>query len=269
MTEQIKPKIKKSWIGEILELGVFLIQLTIIITLLNVFVFQLFLIPSGSMRPTLLVGDYVFVTKYNYGYSPASLTFSIPFSMENRIFGKSPERGDIAVFKHKNAYTGEVQDYIKRVIGLPNDKLEMRDGVLFINDKAVERKKIGILKNSDYTEVNSPVDVYQETLPNGKTYHTLKLSYNNPGDSFPAIKIPENMYFMMGDNRDNSEDSRFSLGYIPFSEFVGKAQFLFFSIKNETKPYMIWRWPQDVRWSRIFSSVKKMMPLPSIGFQKN
>lgn len=213
--------------------------------------FQPFSIPSGSMRPTLLEGDYLFVSKYAYGYSRYSLPFGLDL-FSGRIWSAEPKRGDVVVFKLPSDPS---VDYIKRVIGLPGDRVQMRGGVLYINDQAVKRERVGTIDNPDVTEVNRPVEVYRETLPDGVTYDTLDLAPNSIGDDTRVFEVPAGHYFMMGDNRDNSLDSRFGVGYVPFENLVGRANIIFFSIADKASPLEIWKWPTDVRFGRLFSSV--------------
>src|SRR3954451_1951413 len=216
---------------------------------------QPFSIPSGSMRPTLLEGDYLFVTKWAYGYSKNSLPFSPPL-FSGRIFGSDPKRGDVVVFKFP---PNPSLDYIKRVIGLPGDRIQMRDGQLFINGDPVKREKVGQIDNPDITEMNRPVDVYRETLPNGVSYDTLDLSPNAITDNPQESVAPASHYFMMGDNRDNSTDSRFpppsGVGFVPAENLVGRANIIFFSIADGASPLEIWRWPTALRPSRFFTMV--------------
>ncbi len=226
-----------------------IVQALLLALVIRTFFFQPFSIPSGSMRPTLLEGDYLFVTKWAYGYSRHSLPLSPPL-FSGRIWGSSPERGDVVVFKFP---PDPSLDYIKRVVGLPGDRIQMRDGELYINDQAVPRERIGQINNPDITEVSRPVDVYRETLPNGVSYETLDLSPNSVGDNTREFVVPEDHYFMMGDNRDNSTDSRFSVGFVPAENLVGRANIIFFSIAGGASPLEIWRWPTEVRPSRIFS----------------
>ena len=226
-----------------------IVQALLLALVIRTFFFQPFSIPSGSMRPTLLEGDYLFVTKWAYGYSRHSLPLSPPL-FSGRIWGSSPERGDVVVFKFP---PDPSLDYIKRVVGLPGDRIQMRDGELYINDQAVPRERIGQINNPDITEVSRPVDVYREPLPNGVSYETLDLSPNSVGDNTREFVVPEDHYFMMGDNRDNSTDSRFSVGFVPAENLVGRANIIFFSIAGGASPLEIWRWPTEVRPSRIFS----------------
>ena len=227
-------------------------QALILALIIRTLFFQPFSIPSGSMRPTLLEGDYLFVTKWAYGYSKHSLPFS-PNLFEGRIWGSQPERGDVVVFKYP---PNPALDYIKRVIGLPGDRIQVRRGVLYINDQAVPREQVGQIDNPDITEENRPVDVYRETLPNGVSYNTLDLSPNAVGDDTREFVVPPAHYFMMGDNRDNSTDSRFTVGYVPEENLVGRANIIFFSIADGASPLEIWKWPTELRASRLLNAVR-------------
>jgi len=226
-----------------------IVQALLLALVIRTFFIQPFSIPSGSMRPTLLEGDYLFVTKWAYGYSKNSLPFSPPI-FSGRIWGGEPERGDVVVFKFP---PNPSLDYIKRVVGLPGDRIQMRGGQLFINGTGVPREKVGEINNPDVTEVNRPVEVWRETLPNGVSYDTLDLSANGIGDDTREFAVPEGHYFMMGDNRDNSADSRFSVGFVPAENLIGKANIIFFSIAGGASPLEIWKWPTEMRASRLFS----------------
>ena len=244
-----KPQKKSGGLGETVSV---IIQALLLALVIRTFLFQPFSIPSGSMRPTLLEGDYLFVTKWAYGYSRYSLPFS-PDLFSGRIWGSEPERGDVAVFKFP---PNPSLDYIKRVIGLPGDRIQMKHDELYINGVVVPRKKIGQINNPDITEVDRPVDVYRETLPNGVSYDTLDLTPNGLGDDTREFVVPPGHYFMMGDNRDNSSDSRFSVGYVPAENLVGRANIIFFSIAGEASPLEIWKWPSELRASRLFTMIR-------------
>ena len=244
-----KSQKKSGGLGETVSV---IVQALLLALVIRTFLFQPFSIPSGSMRPTLLEGDYLFVTKWAYGYSHHSLPFS-PKLFSGRIWGSQPERGDVAVFKFP---PNPSLDYIKRVIGLPGDRVQMRGGQLFINGEAVKREKVGEIDNPDITEMNRPVEVWRETLPNGVSYDTLDLTKNGIGDDTREFVVPEGHYFMMGDNRDNSTDSRFSVGYVPEDHLVGRANIIFFSIAGGASPLEIWRWPSELRGSRILDMVR-------------
>ncbi|MBO0905737.1 signal peptidase I [Jiella sonneratiae] len=222
-----------------------IIQALILALVIRTFLFQPFSIPSGSMMPTLLVGDYLFVTKWSYGFSKYSFPFS-PDIFEGRVLSFEPHRGDVVVFRKPHE---EDVDYIKRLIGLPGDHIQMREGILYLNGKAVPREPSGAFTFEDGTTARE----FRETLPNGVSYVTLDLSPNSPGDNTREFVVPPDHYFMMGDNRDNSLDSRFDVGYVPFENFVGKARVIFFSIKDDVSPLEVWQWPTDLRPSRFFT----------------
>jgi signal peptidase I len=240
---------KSGGLGETVSV---IVQALLLALVIRTLLFQPFSIPSGSMRPTLLEGDYLFVTKWAYGYSKHSLPFSPPL-FEGRIWGSEPERGDVVVFKFP---PDPSLDYIKRVIGMPGDTVQMRDGQLFLNGEAVQRELVDELDNPDITEMARPVEVWRETLPNGVSYDTLDLSPNSIGDNTREFQVPEGHYFMMGDNRDNSTDSRFSVGYVPADHLVGRANIIFFSMSGGASPLEIWRWPSELRFSRLLNSVE-------------
>ncbi|OBQ96362.1 signal peptidase I [Mesorhizobium sp. AA23] len=243
-----KSQKKSGGLGETFSV---IIQALLLALVIRTLLFQPFSIPSGSMRPTLLEGDYLFVTKWAYGYSRYSLPFG-PNIFSGRIWGSEPKRGDVVVFKFP---PDPSVDYIKRVVGLPGDKIQVKDGQLFINGTAVPREKVGQIDNPDITEVDRPVDVYRETLPNGVTYHTLDLTPNSIGDNTREFDVPPGHYFMMGDNRDNSSDSRFTVGFVPAVNLVGRANVIFFSIADGASPLEIWKWPSLMRAGRLFHLV--------------
>jgi signal peptidase I len=225
----------------------------IIALVIRTFLFQPFNIPSGSMKETLLVGDYLFVSKYSYGYSHYSLPFSPPL-FSGRIFGSQPERGDIVVFRLPK---DDSTDYIKRVIGLPGDRIQMMDGVLHVNGQPVKRERMDDFVETEEGRTNR-VARWRETLPNGVTYTTLDLQPNSFYDNTPVYTVPADNFFMMGDNRDNSTDSRVlsQVGYVPFENIIGRAQIVFFSIAEGERAWQFWRWPFSVRWSRLFTIVR-------------
>jgi signal peptidase I len=244
-----KSEKKSGGLGETVSV---IVQALLLALVIRTLLFQPFSIPSGSMRPTLLEGDYLFVTKWAYGYSRHSLPFS-PDIFSGRIWGSDPARGDVVVFKFP---PNPSLDYIKRVVGLPGDRIQMRDGELIINGEAVKREKIGQIDNPDITEVSRPVDVYRETLSNGVSYDTLDITPNSIGDNTREFVVPEGNFFMMGDNRDNSSDSRFSVGYVPAENLVGRANIIFFSIADGASPLEIWKWPTALRASRLLDFVQ-------------
>ena len=210
-----------------------------------------FNIPSGSMIPTLLVGDYLFVSKYSYGYSRYSFPFGIA-PINGRMFEDTPQRGDVAVFRLPS---NPSVDYIKRVIGLPGDVVQVKQGILHLNNTPVNRRLIGTVQPSS---LQSTADtVYRETLPDGREHMIQEVNDIQLFDNTQAFTIPEGHYFMMGDNRDNSRDSRSSsVGVVPIENFIGKAQFIFFSVDQSARIWEIWKWPTSVRFSRIGSSIE-------------
>jgi len=230
-----------------------IVHALILALIVRVFLFQPFNIPSGSMIPTLLVGDYLFVSKYSYGYSRYSFPFGVNL-FAGRIWATDPDRGDVVVFKlPRDSET----DYIKRVIGLPGDEIQMLHGVLHINGKAVEKVKVDDFVVNEPSGRERHMARYKETLPNGVSYPVLDLVNEGFGDNTEVYKVPEAHFFMMGDNRDNSTDSRFlsEVGFVPFVNLVGKAQVIFFSIDEDSSFWEFWRWPTEVRWNRIFQVV--------------
>jgi signal peptidase I len=217
---------------------------------IHTFLFEPFFIPSGSMVPTLLVGDYLFVNKFTYGYSHFSLPWA-PDLFSGRILGRVPPRGAVVVFRPP----GEPgTDFIKRVIGLPGDTVQMQGGQLYINGAQVQRTQIG-----NYTDDSSGGPVvareYNETLPGGKTHLILKETDDGFANNTPIYTVPAGDLFMMGDNRDDSEDSRFMdgpVGFVPVENVVGPADLIFFSIDLRYPFYEFWEWPLEIRWGRMF-----------------
>ena len=246
-------KTESGW-GETIRVVIHAVLIALVI---RTFLFQPFNIPSGSMKATLLVGDYLFVSKYSYGYSHFSIPLSPPL-FSGRVFGSEPTRGDIVVFRQPK---DDSVDFIKRVIGLPGDRIQMKDGLLYINDKPVQRERV-----SDFIGENpcgppeeiARVKRWKETLPNGVSYETLDCQDNGFYDNTIEYQVPPGHFFMMGDNRDNSSDSRVEsvVGYVPFENIVGRAQMIFFSIAEGEHFWMFWRWPVSVRWNRIFKIVR-------------
>lgn len=208
-------------------------------------------IPSSSMKPTMLIGDYIFISKFAYGYSKYSFPLGSVFSyFDGRIGGEEPERGDIIVFRPPNATD---TDYIKRLVGLPGDKLQMIRGKLWINGVKLKTQRVEDFKDErGESEVN--IRRYRETLPNGVEYFILDEKFEGPADNTEVFTVPENHYFFMGDNRDNSSDSRMSIGFVPKENLVGKAEVILFS--NRSRFLEIWSWVFSFRGDRFWLDVR-------------
>jgi len=246
-----KSEKKESWFGETARTVIYAVLIAVAI---RTFAFEPFKIPSESMLATLKIGDYLFVSKYSYGYSKYSFPFNAgPFT--GRIFGSLPERGDVAVFKKP---IGEPVDYIKRIVGLPGDKLQMKNGVLFINGQEVKKERIEDYVDKDRYGRVRRIAQYRETFPNGKSYITLDMVANGSADNTDVYTVPAGNVFAMGDNRDNSTDSRFlsHVGYIPVENLVGRAEIIFFSIEGGVSVWEVWKLPFAIRWERLLSSLR-------------
>ncbi|MDF7775327.1 signal peptidase I [Sphingomonas sp. AOB5] len=256
------------------DLASFLLKLAIVVFIVRSFIFSPFSIPSESMLPRLLIGDYLFITKWNYGYSKHSLPFSIPL-IPGRVFPGTPERGDVVVFK---APPQNNTDWIKRVIGLPGDTVQMRDGQLILNGKAIPKEPIADFvlpispnftaeKCGDFIDKNDPtlcrIPRFRETLPNGKSYEVLDQGMQTCfiptrvcPDNTDLYTVPAGSVFLMGDNRDDSADSRFphsqqGIGYVPMENLQGKAVLSFWSTDGSANWFLPWTWFSAARWNRI------------------
>jgi len=278
----------RSTTQEMFELGKTVVYALLIALVLRVVLFQPFTIPSASMVPTLLEGDYIIVSKFAYGWSRDSL--SIPFinppGPHGRFLQRGPDRGDIVVFKLPR--DGKT-DYIKRLIGLPGDRIQVRHGALYINDKAVPREALPPETEDSAFSGPRQIDVYKETL-GGKTFTTHYFGADGQADNTAVYVVPKGCYFMMGDNRDNSLDSRFppsnppgsyqdtacpwndnvnqgigyagtvpgyvpdnaGVGFVPAENLVGKADIILFSWKQGASLFKPWTWFTDARWDRFF-----------------
>lgn len=250
VSEAVGKKAENPW----RETAKIIAQAVVIAMVVRVFLFQPFNIPSGSMKSTLLVGDYLFVSKLSYGYSRYSFPWDIiPF--KGRIFATEPKRGDVAVFKLPRDNS---TDYIKRIIGLPGDHIQVRDGIVYINGQPALQAPAG-----EYVgpEESGPKPRYEETLPNGVKHYVLHWARPTEVDNTKPFDVPAGHYFMMGDNRDNSLDSRVptwqgGVGFVPEENLIGRASIIFFSAAtDDPKAFHLtspWSWPIDVRWKRFF-----------------
>ena len=221
----------------------------LIALVIRTFAFEPFNIPSGSMMPTLLVGDFLFVSKYSYGYSRYSLPFRLPL-IPGRVWSQLPERGDVAVFKLPS---DTKIDYIKRIVGLPRDKIQLLQGVLHVNGTPVKRERIAdhVVRNASGN--SSRLAQYVETFTNGRSHVIREKSDDEPLDSTDPYTVPEGHVFVMGDNRDNSQDSRV-IGFVPIKNLVGRAEFLWFSIDGAFLEF--WKWPWTIRFERLFDGIE-------------
>ncbi|WP_067733634.1 signal peptidase I [Novosphingobium naphthalenivorans] len=246
----------------------FLLWLVLGVVVLRSFIISPFNIPSESMLPRLLDGDYLFATKWSYGYSKYSLPFSVPL-IPGRVFASQPERGDVVIFK---APPGDDVDYIKRVIGLPGDEVQMKNGQVWLNGKPIPKQPVAdfVVPVTPNTHCYTPefermakdgtaschYPQFRETLPNGKSYNVLDLG-RTPQDDTGVFIVPEGHMFLMGDNRDNSLDSRFpaiegeGIGMVPQGNLVGKAAVMMFSTDGSAEWLKPWTWFTAARWSRI------------------
>jgi signal peptidase I len=242
-----------------------------IAVVVRTFFYEPFNIPSGSMKPTLLVGDYLFVSKFAYGYSRHSLPFSPPLG-SGRLFGSLPERGDVAVFKLPS---NNRTDYIKRIVGLPGDRIQVKEGVLYVNDLEVTRAPIGDFVDDGPAgrtsctlfqgggEANHAVKRFTETMPafgegtDAVTYTVLDECPEGNGDydNTDVFTVPEDHVFAMGDNRDNSLDSRAKVGYVPIENLVGRAEIIFFSTNGSARLWEFWKWPITIRYGRLLNLI--------------
>ncbi|RYE06179.1 MAG: signal peptidase I [Rickettsiaceae bacterium] len=227
---------------------------------IRIFVMEIFFVPTGSMKLTILENDYIFSTKYSYGYSKHSIPYSLPI-FTGRLFSSKPERGDVIIFRPPHKMH---ERFIKRLIGLPGDKIQLIEDIIYINDTPIIREKVGVIED----EQGIFHKKYKEILPNGLNYYSYKILHTNPIhdrlSNTQIFHVPEDQYFFLGDNRDNSDDSRMSLGFVPFENFISKAQCVAFSTKEllhlengSIVQYVtrLWTWLSSVRINRIFKSM--------------
>lgn len=244
---QTPPAVKEGW-----EWIKAVVTAFAIVLVLKTVIAQQFTIPSASMEPNLYEGDYILVTKYSYGWSHHSILFSPPL-FKGRIFGREPQRGDIIVFKlPRDGHT----DYIKRLIGLPGDRIQVRGGAVVLNGKMLQREQTDLVQEDvGYGDIRTVARI-RETMTGGRAYMTNDYGQGGQLDDTPVFTVPEGHYFFMGDNRDNSQDSRLpqavGVGLVPAENLVGKAQIILFSWNAEASIFKPWTWVMDARPSRFF-----------------
>lgn len=220
---------------------------------IRTFAFQSFTIPSPSMDPTLLVGDYLYVSKFAYGYSRHSLPFGAPI-IAGRVLAAEPRIGDVVVFKSP---VDSATDYIKRVVGIPGDRVRVTGGVLHINGQAVGRDRAADHLEGAGSSARRFAQ-YAETLPNGRRHLIREVTDDGPLDNTPDVLVPPGHCFVMGDNRDNSADSRVPsvIGLVPFANLVGRADLIFFSSDGTARLWQVWKWPVAIRFRRMMRTVE-------------
>jgi len=237
--------------GETFEIIKTIFFALLIALVLRVLLFQPFTIPSASMEPNLYEGDYIVVSKWDYGYSKHSIPFSPPI-IQGRIFDKAPTRGDIVVFKLPS---DNRTDYIKRLIGLPGDRIQMINNVLHINGTPARDV---VLSRTEAANIYSTITQLRETLPDGRTFRIQDFGPGNSADDTPVFEVPQGFYFMVGDNRDNSLDSRVDpalggVGLVPEENLVGKARIILFSWTPGASLWNPVSWFANLRPSRFFT----------------
>ena len=246
----VKISKSKNGFGELFK--TLLVAGSIAIIFRSIF-FEPFNIPSGSMIPTLLVGDYLFVSKYSYGYSKYSFPFGVA-PINERILDESPKRGDVIVFRKPG---DQSVDYIKRLIGIPGDVVQVKQGTLFINGKSANRIKTNIGTMKNIYGVENFFTQYKEKFEDTNYHQIIESSDTDPFDDTIEFQIPKDHFFFMGDNRDNSRDSRTSeVGFVPKRNLIGKAQIIFFSHDNSASFYEFWKWHKSIRFSRIGKAIE-------------
>jgi signal peptidase I len=246
------PSATRSATNEMVEVGKTVFYALLIALVLRVLLFQPFTIPSASMEPTLLEGDYIIVSKYSYGFSKHSIPLSPPI-FNGRILFHAPARGDVIVFKLPR---DNKTDYIKRLIGLPGDHIQIKKGMVFVNNRPIAQMPQG-QTTIDLGGFMTKADVIREKMSNGKSYLTYSVDATQPPENTDVFVVPEGNYFFMGDNRDNSLDSRFAkendgVGFVPAENLEGKAQIILLSWNKGASLFKPWTWVLDARPSRFF-----------------
>ena len=246
-------KKQKSELGETLSTVIWAVGIALV---LRTFLFQPFHIPSGSMLPGLIKGDYIITSKFSVGYGRHAAT-PLPFPRkEGRLFERELERGDVLVFRPE----GETKNFIKRLVGLPGDRLQMQDGRLFLNEAAVETKLVGEETFKDQFNNDVLAEIWSETFSGQKPHIVYDSQKNSPSDNTRVFTVPSGHYFMVGDNRDNSGDSRFAVrnggaGNIPSTNIIGKAEIVLLSVEDDFVIYKPWTW-LNLRGDRFFKRIK-------------
>jgi signal peptidase I len=243
----------RRWRGQLLQVA----AVVLLVLVAKGAVAEQFYVPSPSMEPTLLIGDAFLASKYPYGYGAASLPIHVSFSQTGRVFGAMPKHGDVVVFRWPGDRS---QAWVKRVVGLPGDRVQMRQGVLHINGNPVALKPDGIGTVEDDNGGTEPARRYVETLPGGVSHTIFKMADNGRFDNTPEVTVPNDRLFVMGDNRDNSADSRVpvnegGVGLLPSDNLVGRAETVLGSWDFATKSQPVWTWLSGFRVARFFTSV--------------
>jgi signal peptidase I len=252
-TETVAPK-TQGWRGQLLQLA----AIVLAVFLAKGAFAEPFYVPSGSMEPTLLIGDALLASKYPYGYGTASLPIQINLSETGRVFGETPKRGDVVVFRWPGDSS---QAWVKRVVGLPGDRIQMRQGQLFINDRPASLRPDGIGEAEDESGSSEPAYRFIETLPGGVRHAIFKLRDNGRLDNTPEVRVPPDHLFVLGDNRDNSADSRVpvregGVGLLPVDNLIGRADAVIGSWDLGIRRQPVWTWLSGFRLARFFTSVR-------------
>ncbi len=249
MSQQSTSTSLGRWLDETIRT---ILSALVIAMVVRMLLFEPFNIPSSSMVPNLLIGDFLFVSKYTYGYSSLSTVWGV-LPINGRLWGRQPERGDVVVFKLPSDTS---TDYIKRLVGLPGDTVQMRRGLLYVNNTPVSRTKLEEPILARYVAPASNITDYEEIFPDGHRHIIREEGDDYQLDNTETFVVPPRRYFLMGDNRDNSRDSRTSLvAFVPEDNLVGRATMLFFSLDERARFWELWKWPWAVRWDRLLMRI--------------